>query len=138
LDKALKQGIENWLDRDWKKKVGKVSKNSISGLTACPGFVEGKVFLVTEKRNLALFPGDLILVAPILKPDAFSIIKAKRPLAIVTDHGGQNSHSATFARELGITCVVGTGEATKFLNHGSKIRIHARKNGEADIFHHIA
>jgi len=132
ISKALEVAIENWLDRDWKIKKATVSKGSLRGLTACPGKVEGEVFLANE-ASIISFPGNLILVCSVLKPDHFPILIANKPLAIVTDHGGVTSHGAIIARELGIACVVGTGEATRKISHGSKIKVEARKNGEAKI-----
>jgi len=133
VDKALELAIKNWFDRDWKVKKVTVSEGTIKGLTAHPGEIEGEAFLADE-TSIGSFPGNLILVTSILKPDASSILIANKPLAIVTDFGGVTSHGAIIARELGITCVVGTGGATKHISHGSRIRIEARGNGEARIF----
>jgi len=132
LSKALELSIRNWLDRDWKIKKSMFGKGFIKGLTAFPGKVEGEVFLADD-TSILYFPGNLILVISHLKPDHSTILIANKPLAIVTDHGGTTSHGAIIARELGITCVVGTGEATRKISHGSKIRVEARKNGDARI-----
>ncbi|HEX7456515.1 MAG TPA: PEP-utilizing enzyme [Candidatus Nanoarchaeia archaeon] len=133
INKALELAIKNWLDRDWKIKKSVVSyKGLIKGITAYPGKVEGEVFLADDISVLS-FPGNLILVVSCLKPDHFPILTTNKPLAIVTDHGGMTSHGAIIARELGITCVVGTGEATRKINHGARIRVEARKTGEAKI-----
>ena len=37
----------------------------------------------------------------------------KRASAIVTERGGRTCHSAIISRELGIPCIVGTGDATE-------------------------
>ena len=132
ISKALEVAIKNWLDRDWKIKKSLISKNFLKGLTACPGKVEGEVFLADDTSILS-FPGNLILVTSRLKPNHSPILIAHKPLAIVTDHGGITSHGAIIARELGITCVVGTGKATRKINHGSRVRVEARKNGNAKI-----
>ena len=47
----------------------------------------------------------------------------KRPAAIVTDRGGRTGHAAIVSRELGIPCVVGTGEATKTLRDGQIVTV---------------
>lgn len=132
ISDALELAIKNWLDRDWKIKKAAVAKGWIKGLTAFPGKAEGEAFLADD-TTIPSFPGNLILVTTRLKPDHSPILIANKPLAIVTDHGGVTSHGAIIARELGIICVVGTGLATKHIGHGSKVRVEARKNGEAKI-----
>lgn len=132
IDRALELAIRNWFDRDWKLKKAISAKGLIKGLTAFAGKVEGEVFLADD-NSIFSFPGNLILVTMRLKPDHVPILTTNKPLAIVTDHGGMTSHGAIIARELGIVCVVGTGEATKKIKHGSRVRIEARKNGEAKI-----
>ena len=43
--------------------------------------------------------------------------------AIVTDRGGQLSHAAIIAREYGIPALVGTGDATKVIPDGARVRV---------------
>jgi pyruvate,water dikinase len=45
--------------------------------------------------------------------------------AIVTDSGGMTSHAAILAREMGITCVVGTKVATEILGDGDEVEVDA-------------
>ncbi|HEU4706210.1 MAG TPA: putative PEP-binding protein, partial [Solirubrobacterales bacterium] len=49
----------------------------------------------------------------------------RRAAAIVTDSGGMTCHAAIVSRELGIPCVVGTGEATKVLQDGQVVTVDA-------------
>ncbi|HWB70412.1 MAG TPA: putative PEP-binding protein, partial [Solirubrobacterales bacterium] len=49
----------------------------------------------------------------------------RRAAAIVTDTGGMTCHAAIVSRELGIPCVVGTGEATKVLDDGMTVTVDA-------------
>ncbi len=58
----------------------------------------------------SLNDGD-VLVTHMTSPDWLPLIR--RAGAIVTDSGGMTCHAAIVSRELGIPCVVGTGEATK-------------------------
>jgi pyruvate,water dikinase len=91
------------------------------GLASAPGVAEGMARVVLTVDELAeLKPGE-ILVAP--TTDA-----AWRPLfgtikAVVTDAGGALSHAVIVAREYGLPCVVGCGEATKKIHTGQRIRI---------------
>ena len=45
--------------------------------------------------------------------------------AVVTDSGGMTCHAAIVSRELGIPCVVGTGDATQKLRDGEPITVNA-------------
>jgi len=64
--------------------------------------------------------GD-ILVAEMTTPDFVPAMK--RAVAIVTDRGGRTAHAAIVSRELGIPCIVGTGQATKALKDGQIISV---------------
>src|SRR5690606_37306533 len=43
--------------------------------------------------------------------------------AIIADHGGRTCHSAIVARELGVPCVVGTGNATQVIQTGDDVTV---------------
>ena len=49
----------------------------------------------------------------------------RRASAIVTDSGGMTCHAAIVSRELGIPCVVGTGDATQKLRDGELVTVDA-------------
>ena len=49
----------------------------------------------------------------------------KKASAIVTDEGGITSHAAIVSRELGIPCIVGTGNATSVLRDGQIVTVDA-------------
>lgn len=56
--------------------------------------------------------GD-VLVTEMTDPDWVTVMK--RASAIVTDKGGRTCHAAIVSRELGIPCVVGSGNATSVI-----------------------
>lgn len=45
----------------------------------------------------------------------------------MTDEGGMTSHAAIVAREFGIPCIVGTGNATKALRSGQMVEVNAKQ-----------
>jgi pyruvate,water dikinase len=51
----------------------------------------------------------------------------KRANGIITDEGGVTCHAAIVSRELGIPCVVGTGDATKVLKENSVVTLDGNK-----------
>lgn len=104
---------------------GTTTKPVLTGSPASPGIVTGKVQILHDpSENDRVQKGD-ILVAPMTTPDFVPAMK--RAAAIVTDQGGQTSHAAIVSRELGVPCIVGTGEATKKLKNNQLITVDAQK-----------
>lgn len=83
----------------------------VRGLPASPGRTSGKAVLITRNSDYRLVHTACILVAPMTRPELAEHFD--RVAAIVTDTGGTLCHAAILARERGIPCVVGTGEATR-------------------------
>jgi len=83
----------------------------VRGLPASPGRTSGKAVVVTRNSDYRLVHTACILVAPMTRPELAEHFD--RVAAIVTDTGGTLCHAAIIARERGIPCVVGTGEATR-------------------------
>ena len=65
-------------------------------------------------------PGDL-LITERTDPDWEPILK--QASGVVTDQGGRTCHAAIIAREMGITAIVGTGDATRAISDGEVITI---------------
>ena len=108
----IEQGKENT------KVEGKLI---LSGLAASPGIASGVVKIVKEMKDLdKIIKGD-ILVTEMTNPDM--VVTMQKCAAIVTDEGGMTAHAAIVSREMGIPCVVGTGEATKKLIDGQKVTV---------------
>lgn len=95
----------------------------IRGRPACQGVVEGYVNIVRNLDDLDNFNEGSILVAEKTQPSYVMIMK--KATAIVTDIGGITSHAAIVSREFNIPCVVATGNATKLLKNGDRIRVDA-------------
>ncbi|RLG21856.1 phosphoenolpyruvate synthase [Candidatus Micrarchaeota archaeon] len=93
----------------------------LTGLAASPGVGIGAVKKVIELRDLSKVQKGDVLVTKMTTPDMVPAME--KASAIVTDEGGSTSHAAIVSRELGIPCVVGTGEATKKLNDGEIITV---------------
>ena len=76
------------------------------------GIGVAKVVLNPEEAAEIMRKGD-ILITDMTNPDYVPFMKLAG--AIVTDKGGVTCHAAIVSRELGIPCVVGTGNATKLM-----------------------
>lgn len=92
----------------------------ITGQGVSAGVVTGRVRVVTEPGETEMEPGE-ILVGHVTDPSWSSIMFLS--CALVADIGGQLSHTAVVARELGIPCVVDTRIATMALRTGDLCRI---------------
>lgn len=95
--------------------------SGVRGTPASPGVHEGRALLVHSASDLPRLREGDVLVTQSTSP-AFNPVL---PLAgaVVTDHGGQLSHAAIVARELGIPAVVGTGDATRRIADGARVRV---------------
>ncbi|HEX8975466.1 MAG TPA: phosphoenolpyruvate synthase [Solirubrobacteraceae bacterium] len=95
----------------------------VRGLGAAPGFASGAARLLSSLHDAGkLTPGE-VLVTHMTSPDWVPLMR--RAAAIVTDSGGMTCHAAIVSRELGIPCVVGTGDATRKLRDGELISVNA-------------
>jgi len=86
----------------------------VKGLPVSPGIGIGKalVFLDAKEAVEAMEEGA-VLVTRMTTPDWVPAMK--KASAIVTDEGGYTCHAAIVSRELGVPCIVGTGNATQVL-----------------------
>lgn len=92
----------------------------------------GRVKVVLEASGLAAVePGDL-LVAEITDPDWEPVMK--RVAGIVTDKGGRTAHAAIVSRELGLPCIVGTGNATTTLHNGDEVTLSCAEGSEGHVY----
>jgi pyruvate,water dikinase len=95
----------------------------VRGLGAAPGSAAGAVRVVSALSEAGqLGPGD-VLVTHMTAPDWVPLMR--RAAAIVTDSGGMTCHAAIVSRELGIPCIVGTGNATSKLRDAELVTVDA-------------
>jgi pyruvate,water dikinase len=97
----------------------------LHGLGGAPGSASGAArVLKTLDEAASLNDGD-VLVTHMTSPDWLPLLR--RAAAVVTDSGGMTCHAAIVSRELGIPCVVGTGEATSKLRDGELVTVDATR-----------
>ncbi|MBI5466226.1 MAG: hypothetical protein HY974_02980 [Candidatus Kerfeldbacteria bacterium] len=104
------------------KKQGSEIKGQVASapVSRLKGVVQ--VVLDPHRDN---FKTGRILVTTMTRPDFVTIMR--RASAIVTDEGGITSHAAIIARELGVTCIIGTKTASKILKTGDKVELDLRQ-----------
>jgi pyruvate,water dikinase len=97
------------------------AEGEVRGFGASSGVVEGPARVLMDVNQIGEIRDGEILVCPVTAPSwapVFGKIKAA-----VSDIGGSMSHAAIVAREYGMPAVVGTGDATKRIRTGQRIRV---------------
>ncbi len=116
---VTKDRVEDWLGTAG--AAGKV----IKGFPASPGVVEGRATVVFTVEELDKVKEGDILVCPNTSP-AWGPVFAKVK-AVVSDIGGLMAHAAIVAREYGVPAVVGTGNASRIIKDGQRVRVDGYK-----------
>ena len=97
----------------------------ISGVSAYPGIIRGKVKIIFSAVDFAKINEGTILVTSTTRPDYLPYMK--KVAGFVTNEGGLLSHAAILARELKKPCIIGTKIATKVLKDGDEVEVDADK-----------
>ena len=82
---------------------------------------QGEVNVIEKAENIEQFKKGQVLVTDMTDPDWEPIMKIAG--AIVTNSGGRTCHAAIISRELGIPCVIGTGNGSKIIKSGDKVTV---------------
>jgi pyruvate,water dikinase len=82
---------------------------------------QGEVNVIESSKDIGKFREGQVLVTDMTDPDWEPIMKIAG--AIVTNRGGRTCHAAIISRELGIPCVIGTGDATNRLHNGTEVTV---------------
>ncbi|HVW19151.1 MAG TPA: PEP/pyruvate-binding domain-containing protein, partial [Solirubrobacteraceae bacterium] len=95
----------------------------VRGLGAAPGSGSGVARIVRSLQDAARLGDGDVLVTHMTAPDWVPLMR--RAAAVVTDSGGMTCHAAIVSRELGVPCLVGTGDATSKLRDGELVTVDA-------------
>jgi len=105
--------------RSW--KLLSKGKQLVEGVAVGDSVATGVIrVLKSPDESDKLREGD-VLVTGMTDPDWVPVMK--KAAAIVTDQGGRTSHAAIVSRELGLTAVVGTGDASSTLKDGQEVTV---------------
>ncbi len=96
-------------------------KELVRGASVGSQIATGKAHIIMDVKGVGTFKKGEVLVTDMTDPDWEPIMKIAS--AIVTDKGGRTSHAAIVSRELGIACIVGSGNATSKLKNGQEITV---------------
>ncbi len=92
----------------------------------------GSVRPVRDPADLASFRPGEVLVSRMTDPSWEPVLR--RAAAVVTDEGGRTCHAAIVSRELGIPCVVGTGNGTAVLDPGREVTVSCAEGDEGLVY----
>ncbi len=104
-----------------------------SGVAVGERIGHGMAHVMIDASKLTSFKEGEILVTTMTDPAWEPIMK--RASAIVTERGGRTCHSAIISRELGIPCIVGTGDATEKVKNGSDITVSCAEGDVGNIYY---
>lgn len=121
---------ENYIEKY--NLTGERSAPLASGQAVGEKIGQGRVHVLHDPHHLAEFKQGDVLVASITDPAWEPIMK--RAAAIVTDRGGRTCHSAIVSRELGIPCIVGTGNGTAVLTGEQEITVSCAEGAQGNIY----
>ena len=111
------------------ESIAQSDAETVTGIAASGGVVEGTVRLVHDPVFTEVEPGEII-VCPTTDPSWASVLFLSA--ALIVDIGGPLSHAAVVSRELGIPCVIGTVDGTATLRTGDHVRVDGDK-GEVHV-----
>jgi pyruvate, water dikinase len=104
----------------------------VSGIAVGEKVSHGRVHVLADPDHLAEFKAGDVLVTSMTDPAWEPIMK--RAAAIVTDRGGRTCHSAIISRELGLPCIVGTGNASQVLQTGTDVTVSCSEGAHGNIY----
>ncbi len=95
---------------------------------------QGEVCVIEDASEINKFKGSQVLVTDMTDPDWEPIMKTAG--GIVTNKGGRTCHAAIVSRELGVPCVISTGNGTEVLKGTKEVTIDC-SGGEGRIYEGI-
>jgi len=113
-------------------RLRETSEVLVRGKNVGHGVASGPVRVIHGLDELTGFRDGEVLVAAMTDPDWEPVLR--RAAAVVTDHGGRTCHAAIVSRELGIPCVVGTGDASHTLATGREVTVSCAEADEGRIY----
>ena len=91
----------------------------VEGLAVGTKIGQGTANVIHDVADIHDFKKGEVLVTDMTDPDWEPIMKIAG--AIITNRGGRTCHAAIISRELGIPCVIGTGDGSKKIKSGQDI-----------------
>ncbi len=114
------------------KLTGERGAPLATGIAVGNKIAQGRIHVLADPDHLAEFKKGDVLVTSMTDPAWEPIMK--RAAAIVTDRGGRTCHSAIISRELGLPCIVGTGNSSQLLASGVEVTVSCAEGERGNIY----
>lgn len=114
------------------KLTGEHGTPLCEGIAVGEKISSGSVHVLASPDQLSEFRAGSVLVTSHTDPAWEPVMK--KASAIVTDRGGRTCHSAIVSRELGLPCIVGTGNATQVLHSDVDVTVCCAKGAKGNVF----
>lgn len=92
----------------------------------------GPAHVIKDAHMIKDFRPGEVLITDMTDPDWEPIMKIAS--AIVTNRGGRTCHAAIISRELGIPCIVGSGNATERISTGQEVTVDCSQGSVGQIY----
>ena len=92
----------------------------------------GRARIIGDPSEIQRFTAGDLLVTERTDPDWEPILK--RASGVITNQGGRTCHAAIIAREMGITAIVGTGDATRCIEDGEEVTASCCEGDEGKVY----
>jgi len=92
----------------------------------------GPVRVIHSMADLPQFQQGEVLVAPMTDPDWEPALR--KASAVVTDRGGRTCHAAIVSREIGLPCIVGTGDGSTLLRNGETVTVSCAEGETGKVY----
>ena len=114
------------------KLTGEHGDPLATGIAVGERIGQGPIHVLADPDHLTEFKEGAVLVTSMTDPAWEPIMK--KAAAIVTDRGGRTCHSAIVSRELGLPCIVGTGNATHVLHSGADVTVSCAEGARGNVY----
>lgn len=114
------------------KLTGEHGDPLVEGIAVGDKISQGTIHILEDPRQLAQFREGAVLVTSMTDPAWEPVMK--KASAIVTDRGGRTCHSAIVSRELGLPCIVGTGNATHVLKSDMEVTVCCASGARGNVY----
>lgn len=115
-----------------KYKLEKRGQVIVSGQSVGNRIGSGTSNRIMDVSGIKNFKKGEVLVTDMTDPDWEPIMKIAS--AIVTDKGGRTCHAAIVSRELGIPCVVGTGNVSNKIKSGEEVTVSCAEGEKGFVY----